>query len=78
MLQRNSALRNMVSFIMLIYYYILALLVLSDKWKCWKIERRIKVKELRRQRMYGLICESDVTCINDFRMDRRTLISYIM
>lgn len=57
---------------MLMYYYILALLVLSHKWKCWKIERRIKIKELRRQRIYHLICESDVKCINDLRMDRRT------
>jgi hypothetical protein len=54
------------------YYYILALLVLSHKWKCWKIERRIKIKELRSQHMYHLICESDVKCINDLRMDWRT------
>jgi hypothetical protein len=46
--------------LMLMYYYILALVVLSLKWKCWKPERRIKIKELRSQRMYHLICESDV------------------
>jgi hypothetical protein len=70
--KRNLTLRNMASAIMLMYYYILALVVLSHKWKCWKIERRIKIKELRSQRMYHLICESDVKCINDLRMDRRT------
>jgi hypothetical protein len=70
--KRNLALRNMASAIMLMYYYIFALLVLSHKWKCWKIERRIKIKELRSQRLYNLICESDVKCINDLRMDRRT------
>jgi hypothetical protein len=58
--KRNLALRNMASAIMLMYYYIFALLVLSHKWKCWKIERRIKIKELRSQRLYRLICESDV------------------
>jgi hypothetical protein len=64
--------RNVTSAIMLMYYYILVLFVLSHKWKCWKIERRIKIKELRSQRMYHLICESDVKCINDLHMDRRT------
>jgi hypothetical protein len=69
--KRNLTLRNMASAIMLMYYYILALVVLSHKWKCWKIERRIKIKELRSQRMYHLICESDVKCINDLRLNRR-------
>ncbi|AQK76490.1 hypothetical protein ZEAMMB73_Zm00001d018570 [Zea mays] len=70
--KRNLRFRNVTSAIMLMYYYILALLVLSHKWKFWKIEMMIKIKELRSQRMYHLICESDVKCINDLRMDRRT------
>jgi hypothetical protein len=70
--KRNLRFRNVTSAIMLMYYYILALLVLSHKWKFWKIEMMIKIKELRSQCMYHLICESDVKCIIDLRMDRRT------
>lgn len=72
MRRRNLALRNMVSAIMLLYYYIWVLLVLSYKWKCWKIERRIIVRELRSERLYHLIHEIDVRCISELRMDRRT------
>ncbi|OEL13330.1 hypothetical protein BAE44_0025651 [Dichanthelium oligosanthes] len=43
---------------------IISLLVLSYKWKCWKIERRIKVREFRSQCMHHLIQESDVECIS--------------
>lgn len=72
MRRRNLVLRNMASALMLMYYYISILLVLSYKWKCWKIERRIHIRELRSDRLYQLICESDVRCISELRMDRRT------
>ena len=65
-------LRNMASAIMLMYYYISVLLVLSYKWKCWKIERRIQIRELRSDRLCRFIRESDVPCISELRMDRRT------
>ncbi|WVZ64453.1 hypothetical protein U9M48_013962 [Paspalum notatum var. saurae] len=40
--------------------------------KCWKIERRIRVRELRSECLYQLIHESDVACISELRMDRKT------
>ena len=72
MRRRNLVLRNMASAIMLMYYYISVLLVLSYKWKCWKIERRIQIRELRSDRLCRFIRESDVPCISELRMDRRT------
>jgi hypothetical protein len=40
-------LRNMMASFMFMFYYIWALLLMLYKRKCWRIERRIRVRELR-------------------------------
>uniref|UniRef100_A0A0D9YRH2 Uncharacterized protein n=1 Tax=Oryza glumipatula TaxID=40148 RepID=A0A0D9YRH2_9ORYZ len=50
----------------------ITLLKSLNERKCWKIERRIKIRELRSERLFQLIRESDIACISELRMDRRT------
>ena len=70
--RRNATFFNLTTSIMLLYYYVWFLLALAYKRKCWQIERRIKIRELREERLYQLIGESDAACISQLRMDRRT------
>ena len=70
--KRNLALTNMMAAFMFMCYYVWILLLLSYKRKCWKMERRIRVRELRSKRLYQLIRENDVPCISELRMDRWT------
>nr|TKW28107.1 hypothetical protein SEVIR_3G303500v2 [Setaria viridis] len=70
--RRNMALRNMMTFIIVIYYYMWSLLAVAYKRRCLKIEQRIKNIEQRNVRLSNLICNSDVACISQLRMDRRT------
>jgi len=58
--------------IMLLYYHVWLLFALAYRRKCLKIERRIKIRELRGQNLYELISQSDTMCISQLRMDRRT------
>lgn len=58
--------------VILMYYYVAVLFLISYKRKCWKIERRIRIRELRSERPFQLIRESDIACISELRMDRRT------
>lgn len=51
--------------------YVCLLLALDYRRKCFKIERRIKIKELRGENLYELISESDTMCISKLRMYRR-------
>ena len=51
--------------------YVCLLLALDYRTKCLKIERRIKIRELRGENLYELISESDTMCIRQLRMDRR-------
>ncbi|KAF7042562.1 hypothetical protein CFC21_052128 [Triticum aestivum] len=70
--RRNLAFRNISISIMLMYYYIWLLFALVYKRRLWKIEKRIRNRELRAAHLYQLIGESDVACIQELRMDRRT------
>jgi hypothetical protein len=58
--------------VILMYYHVAVLFLISYKRKCWKIERRIRTRELRSERLFQLIRESDIACISELRMDRRT------
>ena len=66
------ALRNMLTSIVVMYYYMWFFLTLAYR-RCFKIERRIINKELRNEKLFQLIRSSDTTCISELRMDRRTL-----
>jgi transcription initiation factor TFIIIB Brf1 subunit/transcription initiation factor TFIIB len=57
---------------MLLYYYVWLLFALAYRRKRLRIERRIKIRELRGQNLYELISESDKMCLSQLRMDRRT------
>uniref|UniRef100_A0A8I6XKJ1 DUF8040 domain-containing protein n=1 Tax=Hordeum vulgare subsp. vulgare TaxID=112509 RepID=A0A8I6XKJ1_HORVV len=70
--RRNATFLNLTTSIMLVYYYVWLMFALAYKRKCWKIERRIKIRELRGENLYRLIGESDAMCISQLRMDRRT------
>ncbi|KAI4991935.1 hypothetical protein ZWY2020_040321 [Hordeum vulgare] len=70
--RRNTTFLNLTTSIMLVYYYVWFMFALAYKRKCWKIERRIKIRELRGENLYRLIGESDAMCISQLRMDRRT------
>ena len=65
------ALRNMLTSIDVMYYYMWFFLTLAYR-RCFKIERRIINKELRNEKLFQLIRSSDTTCISELRMDRRT------
>ena len=69
---RRRNLTLMMSSVIFMYYYIWVIFVLAYKEKWWKIERRIKIRELRSERLYQLIRESDISCISELRVDRRT------
>ncbi|KAF8775152.1 hypothetical protein HU200_004549 [Digitaria exilis] len=70
--KRNMALRNMLTSITVMYYYIWLLLAMAYKRRCLKIEQRIRNIEQRNVRLSQLIRDSDATCISQLRMDRRT------
>uniref|UniRef100_A0ACD5UG09 Uncharacterized protein n=1 Tax=Avena sativa TaxID=4498 RepID=A0ACD5UG09_AVESA len=70
--RRNVATRNLMTSIMLLYYHVWLLFALAYRVKCLKIERRIKIRELRGQNLYELISQSDKMCISHLHMDRRT------
>src|SRR4051812_6113741 len=70
--RRSAIFFNLTTSIMLVYYYVWFMLALAYRRKCWQIERRIKIRELREERLYQLIGESDAACISQLRMDRRT------
>ncbi|CAM0905270.1 unnamed protein product [Alopecurus aequalis] len=70
--RRNLAFMNITTTIMLVYYYVWVLFALAYRRKCWKIERRIRIRELRGDHLYQLIGESDAVCISELRTDRRT------
>lgn len=57
---------------MLVYYYVWLIFGLVYRRKCWQIERRLRIRELRGENLYKLIGESDTACISQLRMDRRT------
>lgn len=57
---------------MLVYYYVWLIFGLVYRRKCWQIERRLRIRELRGENLYKLIGESDAACISQLRMDRRT------
>ena len=67
--RRNVANRNIMTTVMLIY--VCLLLALDYRRKCLKIERRIKIRELRGENLYELISESDTICISKLHMYRR-------
>jgi len=69
---RRRNLMLMMTGVMLMYYYIWVIFVFAYTQKCWKKERRVKIKELRSERLYNLIRESDTACISELRVDRRT------
>lgn len=70
--RRIVATRNIMTTVMLMYYYVWLLFALAYRRKCLKIERRVKIKELRGENLYELIRQSDSMCISQLRMDRRT------
>ncbi|VAI61208.1 unnamed protein product [Triticum turgidum subsp. durum] len=70
--RRNAIFFNLTTSIMLVYYYVWFMFALAYRRKCWQIERRIKIRELRGENLYRLIGESDAMCISQLRMDRRT------
>lgn len=57
---------------MLVYYYVWLIFGLVYRRKCWQIERRLRIRELRGENLHKLIGESDAVCISQLRMDRRT------
>ncbi|XBH82999.1 hypothetical protein VPH35_071537 [Triticum aestivum] len=70
--RRNAIFLNLTTSIMLVYYYVWFIFALAYRRKCWQIERRIKIRELRGDNLYRLIGESGAMCISQLRMDRRT------
>ena len=70
--RRNVRIKAMMSSVVLMYYYVWLLFALAYKRRCWKIERRIRNRDLRAQRLFELIHESDKDCISQLRVDRRT------
>ncbi|KAF7021971.1 hypothetical protein CFC21_034824 [Triticum aestivum] len=69
--RRNVAFINLMSAIMLVYYYVWLIFGLVYRRKCWQIERRLRIRELRGENLYKLTGESDAACISQLRMDRR-------
>ncbi|KAK3139683.1 hypothetical protein QOZ80_5AG0387860 [Eleusine coracana subsp. coracana] len=70
--RRNMALRNILTSILLMYYYVWLLMALAYRRKCLKIEQRLRNAERRTENLNDLIRDSDTTCISELRMDRRT------
>ncbi|TVU19961.1 hypothetical protein EJB05_36145, partial [Eragrostis curvula] len=69
--RRNMTLRNILTSVLLMYYYVWLLMALAYRRKCLKIERRLRIKERRAENLNDLI-GSDTKCISELRMDRRT------
>jgi hypothetical protein len=70
--RRNMALKNILTFIVVIYYYVWLLMGLAYRRKCSKIERRLRNAERRSENLNDMIRDSDTTCISELRMGRRT------
>jgi hypothetical protein len=70
--RRNMALRNILTSIVVIYYYVWLLMGLADRRKCLKIERRLRNAECRSENLNDLIWDNGTTCISELCMDRRT------
>ncbi|RCV18543.1 hypothetical protein SETIT_3G309200v2 [Setaria italica] len=72
--RRNMALRNMMTSIIVIYYYMWSLLAMAYKRRCLKIKQRIRNIEQRKRNVWlsNLIRNSEAACISQLRMDRRT------
>jgi len=64
------ALRNMLTSIVVMYYYMWFFLTLAYRRRCFKIERRIINEELRNEKLFQLIRNNDTTCISELCMDR--------
>ncbi len=54
--------------VIFMYYYVAILFLISCKRKCWKIERRIRIRELRSERLFQLFRESGIAYISKLRM----------
>ncbi|KAK3152367.1 hypothetical protein QOZ80_2BG0157970 [Eleusine coracana subsp. coracana] len=70
--RRNMALRNILTSILLMYYYVWLLMALAYRRECFKIERRLRNAERRTENLNDLIRDIDTTCISELRMDRKT------
>lgn len=70
--RRNTTFFNLTTSVMFVYYYVWFMFALAYRRKCWQIERRIIIRELRGENLYRLIGESDDMCISQLCMDRRT------
>jgi hypothetical protein len=70
--RRNMAIRNILTSIVVIYYYVWLLMGLTYKRKCLKIERRLRNAERRSENLNDLVQDSDTTCISELCMDIRT------
>jgi hypothetical protein len=64
-------LRNMMSSFIFMFYYIWVLLLISYKRKCWKIERRIRVRELRSKMVLRKISSRRLHCAKSTTKYRR-------
>lgn len=67
------ALRNILTSILVMCYYVWLLMALAYRRKCLKIERRFRNAECRIENLNNLIRDSDAKCISELRMDRKTL-----
>jgi hypothetical protein len=74
--RKNMAIRNILTSIVVIYYYVWLLMGLAYRKKCLKIERRLRNAERRSENLNDLIWDSDTTCISELRMDK--IIFYIL
>uniref|UniRef100_A0A453MU81 Uncharacterized protein n=1 Tax=Aegilops tauschii subsp. strangulata TaxID=200361 RepID=A0A453MU81_AEGTS len=69
--RRNVAFINLMSAIMLVYYYVWLIFGLAYRRKCWQIERRLRIRELRGENLHKLIGESDAACISQSEEEYR-------
>uniref|UniRef100_A0A453MUI9 Uncharacterized protein n=1 Tax=Aegilops tauschii subsp. strangulata TaxID=200361 RepID=A0A453MUI9_AEGTS len=56
---------------MLVYYYVWLIFGLAYRRKCWQIERRLRIRELRGENLHKLIGESDAACISQSEEEYR-------
>ncbi|KQJ85307.1 hypothetical protein BRADI_5g26234v3 [Brachypodium distachyon] len=70
--RRNLRIRLMMSSLVMMYYYVWLMFSVAYRRRCLKIERRIRNRSLRAQRLFEMIHESDKGCISELRVNRRT------
>ncbi|PNT62023.1 hypothetical protein BRADI_5g24235v3 [Brachypodium distachyon] len=57
--RRNLRIRLMMSSLVMMYYYVWLMFFVAYRRRCLKIERRIRNRSLRAQRLFEMIHESD-------------------